>query len=326
MFEGLQASGAGDDISHSSARLAQYLRERGHRVNTLDMEEGPFDAVIFSDHPTFLNARFRELRRTKTKLYLFLMENEVNRPDNYWRLNHGEFEKIFTWNPKLVDNKKYIQFFHTVKIPENFRVDLSKKNKFCVLVSSQKYSTRKRNLYTERLEIIRWFEREHPRQFDLYGQRWDRFYFSNWLYPLNLPLSRIYLRFPKRFATNRFPSYLGPVARKRDVMQHYKFAIVYENAVFPGYLTEKIFDAFFAGCIPVYLGAPDVTDYIPADTFVDRREFASNEQMYRYLEDMSEQEYRRRINAIEEFVKGDRIKLFGSDHFIDLFVRHIVNR
>src|SRR5580698_6852047 len=114
MFDGATAPGAGDDLTYSTMRLAAYLRERGHQVNSLDMVDGPFDAVIFSDHPTFLNSYFRKLRKTKTKLYLFLMENEVNRPDNYWKWNHREFEKVFTWNPDLVDNKKYFQFFHTV--------------------------------------------------------------------------------------------------------------------------------------------------------------------------------------------------------------------
>lgn len=38
-----------------------------------------------------------------------------------------------------------------------------------------------------------------------------------------------------------------------------------------GYITEKIFDCFFPGVIPIYWGAENVTDYIPQDTFIDRR-------------------------------------------------------
>jgi hypothetical protein len=325
MFDGTESPAAGDDVTYTSTKLAKYLRARGHQVNSLNMAEGPFDAVIFSDHPTLLNPYFLKLRRTKTKLYLYLMENEVNRPDNYWKWNHRDFEKVFTWDPTLVDNKKYFQFFHPGKIPENFRVDLSQKSKFCVLISSQKYSTHKKALYKERIDIIRWFEREHPGQFDLYGQRWDRFYFSSSLWRLNIFLAHFYSYFPSRFKVRRFPSFRGRVARKHDVMQAYKFAIVYENAVVPGYLTEKIFDAFFAGCVPVYHGAPDVLNYIPAETFVDRRNFSSNEELYRYLRGMSEKEYLGRISAIEEFVNGERIRLFGPDHFIDVFVKQIVN-
>ena len=305
-------------------KLAEYLRGLGHQVNTLDAARGNLDAVVFFDHPTLLNPYFRRLRKTRTKLHLFLMENAVNRPDNYWKWNHRDFEKVFTWHPDWVDNKKYFQIFHTMKIPENFRVDLAAKDKFCVAVSSQKYSTHKQALYKERFGIIRWFEREHPGQFDLYGQRWDRFYFSNSLWRLNILLAKFYRCFPVRFRTKPFPSHRGTVACKRDVMRFYKFAVVYENAVFPGYLTEKIFDAFFAGCVPLYLGAPDILKYIPAETFIDRRQFPSDEALYRHLTSMSEKEYLERIKAIEEFVNGERMKPFSAGQFIDTIVKHVV--
>jgi hypothetical protein len=325
MFDGATAEGAGDDVSYGTMKLGAHLRELGHQVNTLDVADGEFDAVTFFDHPTIFNTHFRKLRKTKTKLYLYVMENAVNRPDNYWKWSHADFEKVFVWNPDLVDNKKYFQIFHTVKIPENFKIDPAEKNKFCVLLSSQKYSTNKHALYKERIEIIRWFEREHPGRFDLYGQRWDRFYFANSLWRLNMMLAKFYHAFPHRFRTRHFPSFKGPVHRKRDIMRSYKFAIIFENAVFPGYLTEKILDAFFAGCVPVYLGAPDILNYIPAETFVDRRNFADLAALYSYLSNMSEKEYLGRIRAIEEFVNGERIKPFGADHFIDVFVRQVVN-
>jgi alpha(1,3/1,4) fucosyltransferase len=325
MFEGVSAHGAGDDASYGTMKLAQRLRGLGHQVNTLDLAEGELDAAVFFDHPTFLNPHFRRLRKTQTKLYLFLMENEVNRPDNYWKRNHRDFEKVFTWHPEWVDNRKYFQIFHTMKIPADFRVDLAAKNKFCVAVSSQKYSTHKKALYKDRFGIIRWFEREHPGQFDLYGQRWDRFYFSNSLWRLNMFLAKFYSKFPNHFQTRPFPSHRGPVASKREVMRFYKFAVVYENAVFPGYLTEKIFDAFFAGCVPLYLGAPDVLKYIPPETFVDRRDFANNEELYRYISGMSESEYLGKIKAIEEFVNGERIKPFSADRFIDTIVSEVVH-
>jgi len=324
MFEGVSKHGAGDDGGYGTMKLAAYLRGLGHQLNTLDLAEGHLDAAIFFDHPTFLNPYLRRLRKTRTKLYLFLMENAVNRPDNYWKRNHRDFAKIFTWNPELVDNKKYFQIFHTRRIPANFKVDLAAKNKFCILLSSQKYSTNKKALYKERIEIIRWFEREHPGQFDLYGERWDRFYFANGLWRLNMFLAKLYSKFPNRFQTHHFPSHRGSVVSKGEVMRFYKFAIVYENAVFPGYLTEKILDAFFAGCVPVYLGAPDVLQRIPAETFIDRRDFASNEAVYRYLCGMSDQEYLGRIRAIEEFVNGELIKPFSADKFIEVFVQQIV--
>ena len=37
-------------------------------------------------------------------------------------------------------------------------------------------------------------------------------------------------------------------------LQNYKFNICFENSSYPGFLTEKLFDAYTAGCIPIYWG------------------------------------------------------------------------
>lgn len=37
-------------------------------------------------------------------------------------------------------------------------------------------------------------------------------------------------------------------------LRNYRFHICFENSSYPGYLTEKLFDAYAAGCIPIYWG------------------------------------------------------------------------
>ncbi len=315
----------GDDLAYSTVYLGKRLRALGHQPATLDMEDlASFDAAIFFDHPTFLNPKFRRLRALDTKLYLFLAENAAMRPDNYWRFNHAPFEKVFTWNPQWVDNKKYFKSFLTLRIPDNFRINPDEKLKFCVTIASQKYSSHPKEIYSERVRIIRWFEREHPSEFDLYGTCWDRLYFTGKLARLNLLLERVYRAFPKTFHCRRFPSHRGTVNSKNATMRHYKFAVCYENSVFPGYVSEKIFDGLFAGCIPIYLGAPDITDYIPPDVFIDRRNFNSNEELYRYLVNMPQAEYERYLDEIESFVRGEQIKPFGPESLTNLILKQIV--
>jgi hypothetical protein len=320
------SSPIGDDLMYPFVFAGQRLRELGHRVATLDMDSPEkFDAAIFLDHPTVLNPLFRTLRKIPgKKLYLFLFENEANRPDNYWRSNHKDFEKVFTWNPELIDNKKYFPFWLPLKIPGALKIDPAEKTKFCVTIASQKYNPHPMELYTERVRAIRWFEQKHPDEFDLFGTSWDRLYFTGRLSRLNLGLQKAYGMFPHSLRTRRFLSHRGTVASKNAVMRGYKFAIAYENAIFPGYVTEKIFDAFFAGCVPIYLGAPNVTDYIPAETFIDRRNFKDHEDLYRFLKAMPEKDYHRYLRDIEDFVGGDKIKLFGSQNFADTVLRHIV--
>ena len=56
----------------------------------------------------------------------------------------------------------------------------------------------------------------------------------------------------------------GPVASKLDFDRSHKFSIVCENTAHSGYTTEKLVEAFAAGCIPIYWGDPD--HGIPAGT------------------------------------------------------------
>jgi hypothetical protein len=325
MFED-STSALGDDLAYPAVYMARRLRGLGHQVNTLDMAGlENFDAAIFFDHPTFLNQYYRRLRQMPgKKLYLFLFENPANRPDNYWRWNHRHFEKVFTWDPEWVDDKKYVKMWLPVRIPDSFAIDRSEKTKLCVTIVSQKYSGHQAELYSERVRAIRWFEREHPSEFDLFGLNWDRLYFPGKLSRLNLFLQRFYAEFPSAAHVRRFPSFRGPVKSKNAVMRGYKFAIAYENAAFPGYVTEKIFDAFFAGCVPIYAGAPDVIDYIPPETFIDKRNFPDYAGLYRFLAGMSDNEYNDRLDAIESFVRGERIKLFGPENYTGIILKHIV--
>lgn len=47
-----------------------------------------------------------------------------------------------------------------------------------------------------------------------------------------------------------------------SVYSQYKFVICFENSKTDGYVTEKIFNVFLSGAIPIYDGAPNIGDYI----------------------------------------------------------------
>lgn len=80
-----------------------------------------------------------------------------------------------------------------------------------------------------------------------------------------------------------------PVHRKNLALGITKFSVCFENSRDPywacGWVTEKIYDCLGSGCIPIYWGAPDVTDRIPAELFIDYRSFDSPviPNLYKYL-------------------------------------------
>lgn len=47
-----------------------------------------------------------------------------------------------------------------------------------------------------------------------------------------------------------------------SIYAQYKFVICFENSKTDGYVTEKIFNVYLSGAIPIYDGAPNIGDYI----------------------------------------------------------------
>ncbi|MGA9187256.1 MAG: glycosyltransferase family 10 [Methanosarcina sp.] len=311
----------GDDLLYPFVYLGEYLVTNGHKINTIDMDDvKSFDAVVFLDFPTFKNRYFRQLVDDKFKnLYLLAFESEVIRSDNWDAKNHQYFKKIFTWNDDLVNEKKYLKYYWPNKIPINLDFDISKKIRLCTMIAGHKFNSHPLELYTERIKAIRWFEQNHPEDFDLYGVGWDKYCFKKPLSSLN------YIKPLTRLLRPKYPSYKGIIKLKREVLQKYKFAICYENARdISGYITEKIFDCFFAGCVPVYWGAPNINEQIPADTFIDKKKFRTYEELYSYLRNMPDNEYLNYLGAIKDFVEGDRIHPFNAECFAETIVNEIV--
>lgn len=59
---------------------------------------------------------------------------------------------------------------------------------------------------------------------------------------------------------------------KIDTLRRYKFCVAIENSEDEHYVSEKVYDALVAGCVPIYFGAPNVRDYVPhAEAIIDLR-------------------------------------------------------
>lgn len=304
----------GDNLLKPVSDLYAHAQQKGLEFMTLDMIENfeSIDAFVFFDFPKMNNSLVQRAFKSASPKYLVIYESEVIKADNWDINNHAYFKKILTWNDSLVDNKKYFKINFSQQFPDKINKDLLKKIHLCTLMASRKRANHPLEIYSKRLEAIRWFEKNHPEDFDLYGIGWDGYKLISrkWSSVLSkIPL--LVRRLPVRF-----PSYRGQVDRKKPVLEQYRFSICYENARdIPGYITEKIFDCFAAGCVPVYWGANNVTDHIPKDSFIDKRCFKSYEKLYDFMKNMSDKKYLLYLDNIESFMKSDKAYQFTSKCF-----------
>jgi hypothetical protein len=62
---------------------------------------------------------------------------------------------------------------------------------------------------------------------------------------------------------------------KDDILQNYKFNLCPENTMFPGYYTEKVPEAFGAGCIPVTWADQNIAREFNQGAFINLADFAA---------------------------------------------------
>lgn len=232
--------------------------------------------------------------RTDAPSALFLWEPPSVKPYNYDNTYHQYFKRIYTWNDGLVDHNKYHKFYYPVRHNMKRSSDTFDEKKLCVMITAYKSSHHTNQLYTERANMVRFFEQEHPDEFDLFGYDW----------PSGIRV------------------YRGTIADKLEKVSHYKFSIAYENIKDePGYVTEKMFHCFAAGTVPIYWGAPNIYEYVPSHCFIDRTTFSSNQELYEYLKNMSVETHQNYLLNIEQYLESNSAHYFSNAYFAQLITK-----
>jgi len=200
--------------------------------------------------------------------------------------------------------------------------------KFLAMINANKLPrVYDRELYTERLRAVEFFHRFN--EIDLYGRGWDK---------APMQLGRTWVPWTLRRAHSALweakqrvlpdPIYSavaaasrGPIGSKAATLGGYRFAICFENMILQSWITEKIVDCFRAGCIPVYLGAPDIEKWIPPDAFIDMRAFEGFDDLRRFLHSLSAADVERHRRAARDFVASPAFEPFRPATFAEIFLR-----
>ena len=106
--------------------------------------------------------------------------------------------------------------------------------------------------------------------------------FCNFLYSHRVPYREEFFKTLSKYkkvdapgkSMNNMPSidslYSGDIwTRKKQFLAPYKFTIAFENYSYPGYQTEKLYDAMQAYSIPVYLGDPYINEIFNTQSFIN---------------------------------------------------------
>jgi len=304
--------------------LKSYLERNNIEARTIDLwdesQDGQSDLLIVFDHPPVGIYKF-----------LYRLRDLVRRKDTFPIKNHRLFKilpkfkrkVLMQWesavnNPWVYKNipsivAHYDQSYFIPKAsgfshfyyPQNFnhlnQTHFGKpRTKFMVMMNSftQAKGFWQFELYSHRVKALEFFGQRD--EIDLYGPRWGS------------PPSTIIRKIWKGFADD-----------KPATMAEYKFSLCFENAIWPGYVTEKIFDCLSVGTIPVYWGAPDIEDDVPASCFIDMRRFENFEALRRFLHSLTSENIKRYQDSIRAYFNSTSFKKFTPEHFSETILNII---
>jgi hypothetical protein len=223
-------------------------------------------------------------------------ENQIKMYNLYWPYDSELYLKSVNWEEKLclafVASPKsdravnYSSFFsRLIRLPRHL---------YHSIVFNHSIFNHQ-SLYSFRFELIKYFG--HKPFFYLRGAGWDK----------AIKYDHI-LKGLKLFTP------ATTVNQKNAFLNKFKFALCVENAIFSGYLTEKIFDAFYSGTVPVYLGDPNIDCVITKNTFIDLRDFKSMNDLEKYLINMDEVTWQEFRSNIVEFLQTEAACKYSSKY------------
>jgi alpha(1,3/1,4) fucosyltransferase len=319
--------------------LKNYCLENGINVNTIDFwnEKNAADTDVYlsHDHKSLFRRFYWHFKRNKSypiffnlkkfkKRILFQIEPPIVMPDVYAKIDNviKNYDEIYfvsrvgnlkchrlqiyqTYNKEFPEywnnsDRKLITLISTNKAPRSFGKLLVQLGSFAGL----KYWGYK-ELFSERIKAVKFFSKYG--EMDLYGNGWDkRPFFPYWFYKESIQ-----------------KAYRGLAGDRHKTLSGYKFAIAFENCIVPGFITERIFDCFYSGTIPVYLGAPDITDYVPKECFIDMRDFKNYDELRAFMKSLSSSEIENYRQNGRKFLSSDKFKIFSKEYFAETFVRAV---
>jgi len=308
--------------------LRNQLAAQGIDLATQDIHPPEESRLIISfDEVAFFQTYERQPGQI---VYLFL-----NEPANYWpelwkRENHTVFDRVFTYDYTLADDKKYIHHYFAIDLEnypafEEVTEEEFNRRKLLVLVAGMFQLTPPKpgssSLLYARYRTMRWFGEHLPEHFSFFSRGIDPTLYETFrgLGLLRRVLPAILTRRlvaavagQRRRAVEAICKGPVPPLNKLSVLRDYRFVVSYENSRLPGYISEKLFDCLFAGSVPVYWGEPNIERFVPKECFIDRRKFTDDAELAEFLMRMTYPEYSKYIKAIRNFIKGIEQEKFGS--------------
>ena len=295
-----------DNVLERFYLLREAFCSNGIECRTADRySSGEVDVLVFHDFINELGAVLRVVSGNPCARLIYI----PNEPSFVAPLHDERIlpvlpvDAVLTWNDRIAGHYPHVVKCNigqpVIRVNEIPFVPFPERKLICSIFAN-KPSFESNTLYEERTRAVEFFAGQACGM-DLYGVGWES-------------------------SVNDFiiRSFRGRCENKKEILRRYKFSIAYENVKeLPGLITEKIFDCFSAGTVPIYFGAPNVADYIPPSCFIDFRNFRDYAHLHEFLVNLSEKACQDYLDAARKFIVSPQYYAFTSARYVEVLTEQI---
>jgi hypothetical protein len=223
----------------------------------------PLNSISRSDIHIEIDYNEQQSRLIGNFNVLILWEPATVVPRQYTNSILKKFDLIIAMGETRGENLKTNNWAHHPYQFKTYPCNEKLRKKDAVMINSVKFSANKKSLYGFRRKVSRSLN-ELNINYALIGDNWHmnknkEFRERAWalrkeLRSGNIPnIKEVYSDF-----FYKYPEYVGRIDDKIKELSKYKYAIIIENEA--DFVSEKLFDAIAAKCVPIYVG-PNLKKY-----------------------------------------------------------------
>ena len=265
------ASAAGDVAGFRGTAHGDVLRQlelMGHRIVNVEDEEATHYVSFDHNRSSF---RAVQARIPADRRQLVIYEPRVVLPANYSRTVHAQYSNLVSFTHHVSGASGFLEWPQRDwrALPP---VEASRHPGTTAVVNANKLSSIRGSLYGLRRRVIARFAAEGL-PLTLAGPNWERrggaILVENARAIAYAVINRELVEvreWARPVPTGGSVTHLGKVDDKEAVLLGAEFAVVIENSA--TYVSEKLFDAVIAGCVPLYVGPSLATYGIPESVAV----------------------------------------------------------
>ena len=117
----------------------------------------------------------------------------------------------------------------------------------------------------------------------------------------------------------------GAVQAKLKFLNNYKFNLCFENSSYPGYTTEKLYEALCAKTIPIYWGSPTIEVDFNTKAFLNWHDYGDDDAFFEAIKEIDESpELYEEMYMQPMFADYQKVnKFFDKDRFLNWFDKNV---